>query len=69
MKSNHNSRTSGISKEDIYSKIIGETKTLLENNIILKEFGYVYLWLDDDEKLYTWKMSNIVKTAKSIIKK
>jgi len=62
-------RTSGISKEDIYSKIIGETKTLLENNIILKEFGNVYLWLDDDQKLYTWKMSNIVKTAKSIIKK
>lgn len=62
-------QTSGISKEDIYSKIIGETKTLLENNIILKEFGYVYLWLDDDEKLYTWKMSNIVKTAKNIMKK
>ena len=36
---------------------------------MLKEFGYVYLWIDDDKKLYTWKMSNIVKTAQSLMKK
>ena len=62
-------RTSNISKDEVYSKIIGETKTLLENDIVLNEYGNIFLWIDNDKKLYAWKMENIVKIAKSLIKK
>ncbi|MCQ2594832.1 MAG: phage minor capsid protein [Treponemataceae bacterium] len=62
-------RTSNKVQREIYSKLIGETKTLIEKKALTKTTGNIYVWIDNEKKLYKWDLSEIIKIAKDIIKK
>lgn len=62
-------RTSGKTYSEIYSKLLGETKTLLENGAKINSSGSVFLWIDEEKKMHKWAISGIVEKAKELLKK
>lgn len=61
-------RTQDKTQQEIYSKLIGETKTLIENDVKLSESSIIYVWIDGENILHQWKLKNIIDIAKSLIK-
>ena len=56
------------SPRSVYSKLIGTTKTLLENE---KPIGHgdIFVWIEKNKKLRLWDMETINKKAQEAIEK
>lgn len=56
-------RTRCKTRKEIYSKLIGETKILLRSGRVLRNDTVIWLWVDGDDELVSWRMSSIIKDA------
>ena len=61
-------RTQEKTAREIYSKLIGETKTLLAHNVSLREATVVYVWIDEESHLYEWQLQKIISIARKLLK-
>ena len=60
-------RTSGKNPSEIYSKLVGEVKTLLENGVKVNSSGSVFLWIDEEKKMRRWTVREIIEAVKKLL--
>ncbi len=57
-------RTEGKKLSEIYSKLLGETKTLMQNNAKINKNGFLYIWINEEKKLHKWSIKEIIRCFK-----